>query len=133
MLDATFARATVGPVATERTAGIVWEMLRALNRPIFLWNVFPLHPHAAGDHLTNRCHTRRERQACRPILLNLIELIQPNAIVAIGNDAEVGLRELGISAARVRHPSYGGKSDFVSGLARIYGVADPQKQASLSF
>ncbi|WP_439952990.1 hypothetical protein, partial [Escherichia coli] len=38
------ARATRGPAMTERTATVIWQVLRDLRRPIFLWNVFPLHP-----------------------------------------------------------------------------------------
>ena len=49
--------ATVWAVA-ERTATVTWQVLRHLRRPVFLWNVFPLHPHASGGPLPNRCHSR---------------------------------------------------------------------------
>ena len=59
-------RATRGPVMGERTARVIWQALSDLQRPVFLWNVFPLHPFECGDPMSNRCHTRTERQACRP-------------------------------------------------------------------
>jgi hypothetical protein len=116
------ARATKGPAVAERTATVVWQMIKRINRPVFLWNVFPLHPHAPDDPLSNRCHTRAEREACRPLLAWLIASLQPKHVVAIGRDAQLALAELGITAIQVRHPSYGGQSDFVDSMQRLYGL-----------
>src|SRR5262249_2967803 len=66
---ASLFRATKGPIVVERTATIIWRMLETIGRPVFLWNVFPLHPYEQGDPLSNRCHTRAERQACRNLLV----------------------------------------------------------------
>lgn len=116
------ARATKGPAVAERTASVVWQILRAIDRPIFLWNVFPLHPHEPEEPMSNRCHTRPERNACQPLLAWLVEALRPKHIVAIGRDAHAALDDLGMCAIHVRHPSYGGQADFTSGLARIYGL-----------
>jgi hypothetical protein len=110
------SRATRGPSVAERTAAIVWDVIRQLEEPVFTWNVFPLHPHDPGKPLTNRCHTRDERLACRSSLVALLELLRPSKIVAIGNDAANGLEDLGVGCIKVRHPSYGGKRDFVEGI-----------------
>ncbi|WP_082662824.1 MULTISPECIES: uracil-DNA glycosylase [unclassified Sphingopyxis] len=115
-------RATFGPLAAERTAAMVWETISNLNVPIFTWNVFPLHPHAPGKPMTNRCHKRGERRQTFDLLQALIGMIEPKVIVALGNDAASGLEELGVSSIKVRHPSYGGKADFVTGVAKLYGV-----------
>lgn len=115
-------RATKGPAVAERTAAVVWQSLRALDRPVFLWNVFPLHPHAPGDAMTNRCHSRAERLACSPLLVWLIESLKPERIVAIGRDAQAALDDLGIPATGVRHPSYGGQVEFVDGLESVYNT-----------
>lgn len=117
-------RATNGPVVAERTATIVWHTLRSISRPVFLWNVFPLHPYAPGDPMSNRSHTRAERVSCRPLLVRLLDMLQPDIVVAIGRDAHAELRDLGIAALTVRHPSYGGQSDFVSGLAALYKLPE---------
>src|SRR5262249_29263157 len=50
-------RATIGPPVAERTAAIVWRMLRCISVPVFLWNVFPFHPYLPGEPLSNRCHS----------------------------------------------------------------------------
>lgn len=118
------ARATKGPAVAERTASVVWQTLRAIDRPIFLWNVFPLHPHEPEDPMSNRCHTRAERNACQPLLSWLIEVLRPQNIVAIGRDAHASLGDMGIAALHVRHPSYGGQTEFTNGLASLYGLKD---------
>lgn len=117
-------RATKGLPVGERTANVVWNVLHVINRPIFLWNVFPFHPHAPGDQMSNRCHTRMERLACRPLLLWLLEKLAPLRVVAIGRDAAAALEELGIAATLVRHPSYGGQSEFVDGIGALYGLRE---------
>jgi hypothetical protein len=129
------ARATKGPLVAERTAAIVWRMLRRIERPIFLWNVFPLHPHEPDSPMSNRCHTRSERNACLPLLSWLLGTLRPRHIVAIGRDAHTAVEELGVNANLVRHPSYGGQADFVAGLSTIYKLgpasADEARQPPL--
>lgn len=115
-------RATRGPAVAERTATIIWQVLKHLDQPIFLWNVFPLHPHERGDPMSNRCHTRSERQACRPLLMRLLDMLQPKTIVAIGRDAQIALADLGVDANKVRHPSYGGQAEFIAGTCDLYGL-----------
>jgi len=88
-----------------------------------LWNVFPLHPHAPGDAMTNRCHKKSERLLTWPFMLALLELLQPRKLVAIGRDAGLALSDLNIDISIVRHPSYGGQADFVNGIQNIYGLA----------
>lgn len=116
-------RATQGPVMAERTANIVWRALRLIDHPIFLWNVFPFHPHQPGDPMSNRCHTRVERKACQRLNLWLIETLHPKKVLAIGRDAQAAMVELDIEPVRIRHPSYGGQAEFFAGLAEFYGVS----------
>lgn len=125
-------RATKGPPVAERTAAVVWDVVRQISVPVFTWNVFPLHPHNEGVPLSNRCHTRLERHACRWLLLNLLELLNPKMIVAIGNDAALGLEDLGVECFKVRHPSYGGISDFRRGIYSIYEVLSTEAEQSNS-
>lgn len=115
-------RATKGPPVTERTATVIWRALEAIRRPIFLWNVFPLHPHERNDPLSNRPHSRTERQACRPILMWLLDHLQPKSVLAIGRDAQHALADLGVESLQVRHPSYGGQREFLDGAYAHYGV-----------
>jgi hypothetical protein len=116
----SFTRATKGPIVAERTAAMFWEIVIHLGEPVFTWNVFPYHPYNSGDSMSNRCHTRAEREECRSILIELLELLRPTRVIAIGNDAEAGLADLGVPCVKVRHPSYGGKSEFVAGIRALH-------------
>jgi uracil-DNA glycosylase len=124
----SISRATVGPVVAERTAAVIWRVIEELNCPLFLWNVFPFHPHEAGDPMSNRCHTRSERDMCRPILTALFEMLRPRRIIAIGRDAQMALTDLGIEVNPVRHPSYGGQNEFIGGVFNLYGIDGAQRE-----
>lgn len=125
----TLDRATRGPVVAERTAAIVWSVLSRIGEPAALWNIFPLHPHEAGDPFSNRCHTRAERDATWPLLTALISMIQPRRIIAIGRDAGMALTDVDIPVQMVRHPSYGGQAEFIAGVLDIYGIVDDRHRA----
>jgi len=117
------AKATVGPeVKKERTATEVWKLLTAIQKPVFLWNVFPFHPFDADKPFTNRRHTRREFDLCADILIHLITLLRPTVIIVLGADAETAVSRLGIPCQRVRHPSYGGQTEFARAIRRITGT-----------
>ncbi|RYE08035.1 MAG: uracil-DNA glycosylase [Hyphomicrobiales bacterium] len=130
---AALRKSTEGPVVAERTAAVIWQMLLQINQPIFLWNVFPLHPHMANEPMSNRCHTRTERLAGRSVIDELMKLLQPQFVLAIGRDAQASLLELGIASEAVRHPSYGGQTEFATEVARRYSLPTSTSQQSFSF
>lgn len=109
-------QATKSGPQSEATAGIVWSAVAMKDVPIFLWNAFPLHSHDAENTLSNRRHTRAERLACDDVTIAIFELLKPDRVFAIGADAHVATGDLGIEAVRVRHPSFGGKTDFLNGI-----------------
>lgn len=115
-------RATRGPAVGERTANVIWRMLARIGEPVFLWNVFPLHPHDPDDPMSNRCHTARERDACREFFCAIVQLLQPEKIIAIGGDAHRAVESLGIRSVQVRHPSYGGQAVFIRQIEETYGL-----------
>jgi hypothetical protein len=115
-------RATKGPTVAERTGTVVWRLLSSINRPIVLWNVFPFHSHDAGNAFSNRCHTRFEREITKHFFIELIEMIRPRELVAIGREAAAALDGQQTLISTVRHPSYGGQNAFIAGVERIYGV-----------
>lgn len=117
-------RLTKGRAVPERTAATIWCILEQITSPIFLWNVFPLHPYDAGVPFSNRAHNSRERSAGEGLLVELVELLRPKRIVAIGNDAEqAAIRFRGqCDVFKVRHPSYGGQNIFVKQIGTIYNV-----------
>ncbi|HLQ12532.1 MAG TPA: uracil-DNA glycosylase [Steroidobacteraceae bacterium] len=108
----------------ERTAAIAWSVLTLIDEPIFLWNVFPLHPHVHGDPFSNRTHNGREGRVGEDFLANLLEMLKPRRMIAIGNDAARVALHVASSqdVLAVRHPSYGGQSQFLSQVKAAYGV-----------
>lgn len=125
-----FKRATRGPAMAERTAAVIWNVLSRIDQPVFLWNIFPLHPHEKDDPLSNRCHTRAEREATWALLEALICMIQPKRIVAIGRDAGLALTNVELPVHVVRHPSYGGQTEFIAGINSLYGVRNAARRGS---
>ncbi|MGB8129471.1 MAG: uracil-DNA glycosylase [Candidatus Angelobacter sp.] len=117
-------RATVGSLVAERTAAVIWGVLARISAPVFLWNVFPLHPHERDDPFSNRSHSAQERAVGEELLAELILMLQPRRLVAIGKDAARTLSRMSVTAevSRVRHPSYGGQRDFVQQIMCLYDL-----------
>jgi hypothetical protein len=115
-------RPTKGQAVAERTAAVIWSVLDRIEEPVFLWNVFPLHPHDAGKPFSNRAHNAQERAAGEDVLAELIALIAPRRIVAIGNDAAKSAARIlpNREAIQVRHPSYGGQNAFLAQMQSLY-------------
>ena len=128
--DLSADRPTIGTAIAERTAAVIWSMLDQIDARIFLWNVFPLHPHESGVPFSNRQHNARERRAGEEVLQNLIALLRPSRIIAIGNDAAAATSRVvdAVSVICVRHPSYGGQTQFLRQIAELYEVA-PQARS----
>ncbi|UOA28247.1 uracil-DNA glycosylase [Pseudosulfitobacter sp. DSM 107133] len=118
-------RATRGPAIAERTATVIWRMLARVREPVFLWNVFPFHPHEPQEPMTNRCHTRSEGRATEWVLHTLIDILEPENVYTIGGDARRGLDKMGIETMSFRHPSYGGQTQFISEVEAAYGLSQP--------
>jgi hypothetical protein len=113
------SRATHGPAVSEGTAKEVWIWLEACKRRVFLWNVFPWHPHEPGVSSSNRLHSRRERDSGVEFLHWLCKELSPKRVVAIGRDAAKCLTALGTEHEPVRHPARGGLPDFREGMGRL--------------
>lgn len=115
-------RTTRGDVVAERTAAVIWRVLSQVKAPVFLWNVFPLHPHGPDNPFSNRSHNARERRAGEELLSQLIALLRPGRLVAIGNDAAYTARRLcdRHRVIQVRHPSHGGQTRFFIQMNDLY-------------
>jgi hypothetical protein len=116
------SRATNGNAVAERTASEIWTALRAVRGKPLLWNVFPLHPHEHGSELTNRRFSARELAEVDDLNADLIAWLRIRRIVCIGQDAERYAKRYCDTVTVVRHPSYGGTSEFRRGIAEAYGV-----------
>ena len=121
-------------MVAEQTAAIVWDILSRVKDPVFLWNVFPLHPHEADNPFSNRPHTPLERKAGEEFLSHLISLLRPRRLIAIGNDAALTANRLfgHGEVIKARHPSYGGQTRFLAQVAGLYELCEP-KQGAFSF
>ncbi len=117
-------RPTQGEVVSERTAAAVWDVLAHVKSQVFLWNVFPLHPHEPSEPFSNRAHNASERAAGEDVLVALIELLRPRRLIAIGNIAADSARRVcgSVEVVNVRHPSYGGHNEFLKTMRALYGV-----------
>lgn len=106
---------------SENTAKIVWEyLLDHATVPLF-WNAYPFHPHPKGQLLKNRAPTRAEVQEGTGYLKQLYELFGPEMIAGLGRKgtecAQLAFPDQHIRY--IRHPSYGGKRDFIAGMNQL--------------
>jgi hypothetical protein len=115
---------TKGPAIAERTAGAIWKALSQIDKNVFLWNAYPLHPHLPGVPLSNRAHSSGERALGEKILADLVVLLNPARLVAIGKDAAVSAIRCsgGRPVCPIRHPSYGGQREFFMGISALYNT-----------
>ncbi len=116
-------RPTKGPEYSERTAAIIWKILSSVDKPVFLWNIFPLHPHRPDSPFSNRPPTSGEREIGEEFLREVILLLRPYRLIAVGNDALQSVRRLSSyqqDIFAVRHPSYGGQSQFLKAMRELY-------------
>lgn len=129
----TTKRPTSGQPVGERTASVIWDMLSKIDTHVFLWNVFPLHPFQDGNYFSNRAHNARERYEGQIILEMLIKFLNPRKVIAIGNDAAKVAGNIlnNLELHHVRHPSYGGQTEFYRQIENLYGVSPTPKQGVL--
>lgn len=117
-------RPTKGDIVAERTAAVIWSILSQIEASVFLWNVFPLHPHEPDNPFSNRPHNSLERRIGERFLSKLILLLNPRRLIAIGKDASRTTRSLGgwQEVVQVRHPSYGGQKQFLAQMRELYDL-----------
>ena len=117
-------RSTRGELVAERTTDVIWHVLSQIKLSVFLWNVFPLHPHEPDNPFSNRSHNSLERRIGESFLSQLILLLKPRRLVAVGNDAARTAHRLSDRhrIIQVRHPSYGGQRQFVAQMSESYNL-----------
>ena len=101
---------------SEISATIVWNEISKLNEKPLIWNIFPFHPHLLNDIKTNRTPTKTELEEGKSFLNDLLEIYDIKKIIALGRKPESQLEKIGLPFSYVRHPSNGGKNDFIKGL-----------------
>ena len=111
-------RTSTHPIGyAESSATIVSGALDALllDASTVRFNAIPTHPHEPARPQSNRPPSNAEIAAGRRLLDDLISLLHPREIVAVGRVAGRLLPD----AAQVRHPARGGATAFRQGLAEL--------------
>jgi len=111
---------TFDPPCVERSGTIVWGFLARHFPDFFLWNCIPYHPYNPGEPLSIRTPLNSEINQFSCILENIIGLIDPRQVVAIGRKSEYALKRIGIAADYLRHPSFGGAPAFRAGISSYF-------------
>lgn len=106
-------------ICREATATMMWQTLDACAVYPALWNVFPFHPHQAGQLASNRRPTRTELACGEQFVRGWLALLPIQTVVAVGKTADQVLQRWGIKHETVRHPSHGGKEPFQQALTAI--------------
>lgn len=111
---------------SEPTATIVWGHLLSAGIDPYtftIWNALPWHPyHADKGMLSNRTPVDREFTAGLQCLERLLDLMQPEKIVAVGEKAALQLEKLKIDFHKVRHPANGGAGKFREQFTALCGI-----------
>jgi hypothetical protein len=114
-----------GGSSTESTGTIVWEHLLSCAVVPAFWNAFPFHPHKPANTNSNRRPTKAEVVSGRHFLQLVIRILCPHTIVAVGRTAAAAVLShtlCHLKFAAVRHPSFGGKAEFLTGITSA-GIA----------
>ncbi len=101
---------------SEPTATIVWERLIKSGydmNDFIIWNAFPWHPYNPEKGvLSNRTPSTYEFEEGKPVILELLKLVNFKRIIAVGEKSRIQLDQMGIDASVVRHPANGGATKF---------------------
>jgi uracil-DNA glycosylase len=109
-----------GTPHAEASATIFWRALKAHHLHFFVWSSVPFHPYKAGEPLSNRTPSRQELHSFLPVLSEVIRLLSPKLVLAVGRQAQQALKWLDIQALPLRHPSHGGASEFRTGIEEAF-------------
>jgi len=113
---------SLGRPYAEATATIFRRVIGIADPSPFVWNTVPLHPHHPGQPLTNRTPAKSEIAAFAPLLGEVVCLVRPRLVVALGRQAEHSLSQLNVDHLAVRHPANGGAAAFEHGMRRAMGM-----------
>ncbi len=109
-------------VEGERTASMIWETLSQYNTVPIFWNAFPFHPYQKRKPKSNRAPTQKELQEGRFYIEELVKIFEPKMIASIGRKGQSALQQIypDREVTYIRHPSYGGKRDFIEGIEKLF-------------
>jgi len=114
-------RLILSKIESENTATIVWNYLATKNCTPLFWNSFPYHPHPEGNENKNRAPIDEEIEFGVKFLHALNVIFKPEIIAGIGYSGVDCVKRTfpEIEIKYIRHPSFGGKSEFIAGMNEI--------------
>jgi uracil-DNA glycosylase len=104
----------------SNSARIFWSVMKKYHPQFFVWNCVPIQPYKKNNILSVRTPTTKEVMNYSNLLSEILSILNPKHIVAVGKKAEFSLSQLGISCTYVRHPSQGGATKFKKGIAKVF-------------
>ena len=116
--------AETGEPLNEYSGTIYWDAMLPHWGRFWTWNAVPFHPHKDGQPRTIRTPTVREIRRWHGVLAELVEILEPAAVVAVGRKAEGALEAVGARPVYIRHPSQGGATLFREGMAALWNRLD---------
>ncbi len=116
--------AQTGEPVREMSGGIYWDAMLPHWGRFWTWNAVPFHPHRADEPLTIRTPGVREVRRWHGLLADVIGVLEPAAVLAVGRKAEGALAAVGADPIYVRHPSQGGATLFREGVAAFWAQRD---------
>ena len=103
----------------EYTANIYWRVLGPYFPQFFTWNSVPFHPYKEGKPMSIRNPGNKEVLVYTETLRKILDVIQPEKVLAIGRKAEYAYRKIDINCTYIRHPSQGGAKKFETGINEV--------------
>lgn len=114
---------------SENTASIVWRhLLNHQTVPLF-WNSFPFHPHPSRIQKKNRAPNKAEIEEGAEYLKILVDSYEPDIVAGLGRKGTECVERVlpEKTVTYIRHPSYGGKTDFCEGIDQLFQQFGTQK------
>lgn len=108
-----------GKPRKEQSAAVVHRYWPYAPLPPAAWNAFPFHPYRAGQPASNRKPRKAEVDLGLRFLQDLLAIVQPRQVAAVGRSAELALGRLKITCTYLRHPAHGGKARYIQQFAQL--------------
>ena len=111
-------------IESENTASIVWRYLSNCSITPIFWNAFPFHPHPKNSPNQNRAPNQTEIKKGVNYLIQLQNIFKAAVVAGVGRSGTKGAKLAfpDLEVEYIRHPSHGGKTEFISGISKILGA-----------
>ena len=99
----------------------IWDYLTECSSVPAMWNAFPFHPHKANNLQSNRPPNHSELRTGKEFVQLVLDILTPHTVIAVGAKSAEALSQWfqDLDIESVRHPSHGGKSDFLTGIEAV--------------